>query len=185
MNLFSLVPLHPAFFVIAVVTAFVAAFYDIRWRRIPNWLVLTALVVGLGACTWLGGLNGLLRGAGGFGIALLLYFPLYLARGMGAGDVKLMAAMGVCLGAKNWLILALMAACISSAAGLVIATSKGRFRSTLMNVGLIVSELAAFRSPRLANEELDVKSSKAIRFPHGVAVAIGTVALIALTVLNN
>ena len=71
----------------------IAAVYDIRFRRIPNWLVLTGLVLGLGLNTFLFRWPGARASLLGIGLAFLIYFPLYLLRGMGAGDVKLMAAI--------------------------------------------------------------------------------------------
>lgn len=71
---------------------------DLRERRIPNWLSLGGIVVGVAVHTALRGGDGaasaLLGGlAGG-----LLLFPFYLLRGMAAGDIKLMAAVGAHLG---------------------------------------------------------------------------------------
>jgi len=80
-----------------------AAFFDIRQRRIPNWLVLTGVVAGIGLNTFLfydnpSPVSGLWFSLQGLGIAFLVYFPLYLLRGMGAGDVKLMGAVGAIVG---------------------------------------------------------------------------------------
>jgi prepilin peptidase CpaA len=68
-----------------------AVFFDIRQRRIPNWLVASALMVALllqiqshSVLAWVAGMV----------VGFLLFLPGYLSRQMGAGDVKLMAAMG-------------------------------------------------------------------------------------------
>lgn len=165
--------------------AVVAAYFDIRWRRIPNWLTLAALVLGLSLNILLP--QGLGAGQSGIGIAvgLLMYFPLYLLKGMGAGDVKLAAAIGSLAGGWNCLLIILVAACVSAAAGLMIAASKGRFRSTLINVGFIFSELAAFRLPHLTRKEIDIRHASSIRLPHGVSLAVGTVAIGLATVLSQ
>ena len=65
----------------------IAAVYDIRFRRIPNWLVLAGIITG---CIWnvySSGFTGLGRSAAGLGLGFALYFPLYLIRARGAGDV--------------------------------------------------------------------------------------------------
>src|SRR5689334_20619064 len=78
-----------------------AAVYDVRYRRIPNWLTASGVLVGLSLNTWLrqaaGPLPwwpGLKFGLTGMLIAFGVYFVLYVAHAMGAGDVKLMAAVG-------------------------------------------------------------------------------------------
>src|ERR1700677_401996 len=72
----------------------VAAFPDLRNRRIPNWLVVPFLVIGIVASTWLHGWHGLGFSFEGLGLGLLLYGILFWMGGMGAGDVKLAAAIG-------------------------------------------------------------------------------------------
>ncbi len=79
----------------------VAGAYDLRFRRIPNWLNLSGIVVGCGLNTLLTGWHGLVTALLGMVCALLVYIPLYLIRGMGAGDVKLMAAVGAMAGASK------------------------------------------------------------------------------------
>src|SRR4051812_28866469 len=80
----------------------VAAGYDIRYRRIPNWLVLAGIVTGF-AWNVSSGWSGLGHAAAGFGLGFALYFPLYLLRARGAGDVKLLAAVGAIVGPANCL----------------------------------------------------------------------------------
>lgn len=76
-----------------------AAAWDLHARRIPNWLVLLGLVVAL-AVQW--GLRGVGAGVGqwlgGLAVGFGLFMPIYLLRGMSAGDVKLMAAVGAFVG---------------------------------------------------------------------------------------
>jgi prepilin peptidase CpaA len=85
----------------------VATFTDLRNRRIPNWLVLPFLVVGIAASTWLHGWHGLGQSFAGLGLGLLLYGFLFWMGGMGAGDVKLAAAIGAWIG-PNQLFIALV-----------------------------------------------------------------------------
>src|SRR6202167_2144202 len=76
----------------------VATFTDLRNRRIPNWLVVPFLVIGIVASTWLHGWHGLGFSFEGLGLGLLLYGILFWMGGMGAGDVKLAAAIGAWIG---------------------------------------------------------------------------------------
>jgi prepilin peptidase CpaA len=175
-------PLHILPASLLLVTATVAAITDIRSRRIPNALVITAFAAGLAANTTLGGLDGLWRAAAGAGLALLVYFPLFLLRGMGAGDVKLMAAAGALAGPRAWFWIFVLAAVSGAVAGLVLALARGRLRSTLINTGFIVRQLLLFRHPGVSREELSIHSSGALRLPHGVAIAfaVWVVVLVAL-----
>jgi prepilin peptidase CpaA len=81
-----------------VVVLAVATFTDLRSRRIPNWLVAPFLALGLVVSTWLHGWHGLGQSAAGFGLGIVLYGILFWMGGMGAGDVKLAAAIGVWIG---------------------------------------------------------------------------------------
>ncbi len=76
----------------------VAAITDIRYSRIPNWLTFSLCLFGLAVHSWEQGWEGLffsLQGLG-FGIGCLLLF--YIKGGMGAGDVKLLGAIGAIIG---------------------------------------------------------------------------------------
>jgi len=85
----------------------VEAVYDIRFRRIPNWPVLAGIVAGFGWNALSAGIPGLGRAAAGFGLGFILYLPLYLIRGLRAGDVKLLAAVGAIAGPVNcmWILI--------------------------------------------------------------------------------
>jgi prepilin peptidase CpaA len=164
----------------------VAAWYDARYRRIPNWLVLTGLVLGLGLnaflCNWSGCLGRPGTGARssllGIGLAFLIYFPLYLLRGMGAGDVKLMAAIGSIVGAANWFGIFVITALLGGVVAVFLLLSRGRLRNSLWNIGFLIQRLTSFKAP-YAREELDISSPKAIKLPHGVVIAGGSMLFLA------
>ena len=83
---------------LAVAVGICAAITDVKARRIPNRLTYSAMVAGLLLQGILHGWNGLLLSVGGgllFGGVFLLF---YLVRAMGAGDVKLAAALGSIVG---------------------------------------------------------------------------------------
>src|SRR5436309_13402218 len=81
---------------VAVLTTTAAA-TDLRSRRIPNWLTFPARVLGLAAHGVAGGSSGLTQGVLGALVAGGLLLPGWLLGWMGAGDVKLMAAVGAWL----------------------------------------------------------------------------------------
>jgi len=151
-----------------------AAFFDLRYRRIPNWLVLAGLLLGLGLNGFLFEWQGLLRSLEGMGLALVIYFPLYLLRGMGAGDVKLMAAVGAIVGWAAWLGIFFLTAIVGGIAAVALLTTRRQLRRGFSNAGYLVLQLLALRLPYARREELDVKSEKAVTLPHGVTIAWGS-----------
>lgn len=75
-----------------------AVLMDARRRRIPNYLTYGAIIIGLSMQATFIGMDGFYSGLKGMGIGLLVLIPFYLTGGMGAGDVKLMAAVGTFVG---------------------------------------------------------------------------------------
>lgn len=160
--------------------AIVAAIFDWRFRRIPNWLSAAGLIAGFCAQIYLRGAGGLLAAGEGFGLALLIYLPLYLLRGMGAGDVKLMAALGSIAGPMSWLVLFVVTAVVGGAVGIMLSLVYGRLYWTLWNIGQIVKELAMFRAPYKNQPQVDLHHPGALRTPHGIIIAV-TATLLAMT----
>lgn len=93
--------LEPPTIVLAVAVGaytLLAAAWDIRFRRIPNWLNVSALALGLIYQYAFYGMAGLSEAGSGFAIGFGTLFVLWLIGGGGAGDVKLLGALGVWLG---------------------------------------------------------------------------------------
>jgi len=159
-----------------------AAIFDVRYRRIPNWLSLGGVLVGLALNTflyqgWPGLRFGLIGMAAGFG----LYFALYALRAMGAGDVKLMAAVGAMAGWQNWFGIFLITAVIGGMMALILVATRGRVKKTLWNVSYILHEMKSGRPAYVGKEELDVRHPKALGLPHGAVIAVGTIFFLALS----
>ena len=74
--------------------AVIIAYHDIRYRRIPNPFVLATLAAGVAMNAILEGMQGVYTSLAGCGLAFTLMFLLHLFGAMGAGDVKLFAAIG-------------------------------------------------------------------------------------------
>src|SRR5260370_33750264 len=150
------------FQIVLIAVVAMAAIYDIRFRRIPNWLVLAGLVIGIGFNTFLFAWAGLLFSLKGFAFAFVIYFPLYLLRGMGAGDVKLMAAIGSIVGWRNWLGIFIITAVVGGLAAVALLVSRKRLRKGPSNVCYLILELLSFRPPFPTREEPGVSSGKTI-----------------------
>lgn len=156
----------------------VAAVFDIRYRRIPNWLVLTGIIAGLAWNLSASGWSGLGRSAEGLGLGFVLYFPLYLIRARGAGDVKLLAAVGAITGPGNCFWIFLLTAILGGIIAVILLLFRGRLRKTFFNVSWILQDLLHFRAPYRSSDELDVTTAKGMRLPHGAMIAVGAVAFI-------
>lgn len=163
-----------------VLLVLTAAFTDIRSRRIPNWLVIGGLCCGFGLNIALFRLEGLRLAALGFGLALLLYLPMFVLRGMGGGDVKLMAALGSLAGPMNWFLIFILTALFGGLIAIVLLLTTKRLQRTLSNVALILNELAHLRAPYRAHQAIDIASDRAVTLPHGVAIALGTLVFLAV-----
>lgn len=156
---------------LAVLFALVAAVFDIRSRRIPNLLVGPALLFGLLLHLGVDGWHGLLHSAeaalAGGGVFLFLY----LLGGMGAGDVKLVAAVCAIAGPANVPSILVLTSLTGGLLGLVVALRHGRLRQTLINVvGLTRHHMERGMTQ---HPEMNVRNAAMLRLPYGVSIATG------------
>jgi prepilin peptidase CpaA len=135
-------------------------------------------VLGLILNTFLGEWDGLWFSLKGLGLAFVVYFVLYLLHGMGAGDVKLMAAVGSVAGPGGWLWILILTCLAGAVAGLLVVAAKGRFRKTFENILVILISLLHGQLPYKENPQLDVRSGESLRLPHAVMIAFGTLVAI-------
>jgi len=174
---------HLAIRILLVLLVVAASVFDIRKHRIPNWLTIAGVVLAVALNTFLFEMAGLWYSLKGLGLAFAIYFGLYLLRGMGAGDVKLMAGVGAAVGLYNWLGILFLTAIFGGVAAVVLAASKGRIQRTFRNMWLMLMSLRQGRAPYQDNPELDVGSDLALRLPHGVVIAAGTLAFLAAALI--
>ena len=152
---------------VVALAAAAAALIDVRTGRSPN--VLTASTALLGVLLAIGGGTASLSAAligGAVGLALMT--PGYVLGGTGAGDVKLMAALGTLLGpaATVWAFL------VSAVAGGVLAIGHAMWRRRLGITMARAVRLAA--APVTTKVEIDADAPKT-RFAYGPAVAVGAI----------
>jgi prepilin peptidase CpaA len=152
---------------------------DLRTRKIPNWLNLSGLILGVGFNISLSASQGLKTALLGLGLAALIYLPLYLIRAMGAGDVKFMVAIGAISGPENWLTLFLMSAVLGGIASLCLVAVRGRLYVTFSNLSTITTELLHGRMPYHKDPSLDVSNERAVGLPHGSLIAISVLTWLA------
>ena len=168
-------PLAPALIIALLLLTAIAAWFDIRIRRIPNWLCLAGCIAGLSLNSTLSGLAGLRFAGLGLGFGFALYFPLWLLGARGAGDAKLLAAAGSIVGPANTFGLFVLAALIGGVIALALVLFRGATKTTFRNVGTILTSLVRFQRP-----ERTLASPDAIRLPHAVVILLAAVSEIAI-----
>src|SRR3954453_3148613 len=130
-----------------VVVTLVAALTDLKWRIIPNRLVIAGLISGFVLNAALGGWGGGWGSVLGFGLALCIYVPLFILRAMGGGDVKLMAALGCLVGPHNWFILFILASVAGGIYAFILLLARDVSGGVLWNMVHIFRELVRLRLP--------------------------------------
>ena len=153
----------------AVLLALAAGWLDWRYRRIPNWLTVPALAVGIVANLVVGGWPGAKSSLLGALLGLGVLLPLVLLRTLGAGDWKLVGAIGAFLGPARLIVVLIGAVFVAGAMAVFLIIYKGRVKQALRN---IVQMLAAMFSLRLPARELTLDNPESLKVPFGVAMAI-------------
>ncbi|GAB4324209.1 MAG: prepilin peptidase [Candidatus Zixiibacteriota bacterium] len=147
---------------------------DLRWRRIPNVLTFPAAGLGLVFGFVIGGLEGLKVAALGMGIGLGALIVPYLAGGMGAGDVKLMAALGSLVGPhvifSVFVYTILIGGILSFGKALMSGTLKRAFHNMYFWSKQLVLQRLGGVGGGLTEEEL---AQTAGIVPYGIAIACG------------
>lgn len=155
----------------ALVLAIIAAIVDVRQHRIPNWLTYSGIVLGFVSRGALFGWKGLLGAVEGFLLAGGIMLVFYLVRAMGAGDVKLMAALGAMVGPRHVIVVLLATAICGGLLGIGYAVYRGRIGSTIKNVGSVL-RFHAWAGLQ-AHPDLNLDNPAALRMPYGLAIALG------------
>jgi prepilin peptidase CpaA len=154
--------------VLTIVT--LAALDDVRHRRIPNHLTVPALAIAFATHAVFGGREGLLDSLTGMAIAGGVLLPGWLMGWMGAGDVKLVAAVGAWLGLPGAVFAVLGSLIAGGIVSVVIAVRQGALKRTLhtaMSLGL-------WSLARAGRSAVAPPLTTGIRFPFAVAVLAGS-----------
>jgi prepilin peptidase CpaA len=152
-----------------VLLAFIAGVTDFRWRRIPNWLTVPALAVGVAANTFFGGWSGLKTSLLGALVGLGLLLPFVLLRSLGAGDWKLAGALGAFTGPTLLVDLLLLSVFVAGMMAMMLIIYKGRVREALRNIAHIVVSLVTFQLP---GHRVSLDNPDSLKVPYGVALAL-------------
>jgi len=169
-------PTATAFEFFLVPLAALVIYHDVLYRRIPNPFVLATLITGLLINFMLGGLSGGLNSVGGCAFAFVLMFMLHVFGAMGAGDVKLFAAIGSVIGAHLVLPTFITVVLTGGVLALVSVLRSGVFATTMHRVlQILVGLLPGWQMPRFS-----VPADRRLTIPYGAAITIGAIIAIAI-----
>lgn len=145
--------------------------FDFASGRIPNRVTLTGAAAGVGLALLPGGI-GIGEAAGGLGVGLAMFLPTYFFRGMGAGDVKLMAAAGAFLGPSGALVAALYAYVLGGLLTVAYAWRARALTRLFLNLRLFAYASAARIAGGSAPSADDLPLTQ-LRAPYALAIAAG------------
>jgi prepilin peptidase CpaA len=155
----------------SLLCAGVGSVHDVRERRIPNRVTGPAIAAGLALHTFAGGWHGLGDSALAGLIAGAVFLIFCIVGGMGAGDVKLMTAVGCIAGLAPLPLLLIAVAVAGALFAIAVSIRHGRLRETLRNVGALLEHHGhnGFRP----HPDLNLKNQRTLRLPFALPVAAG------------
>lgn len=157
-------------FTLLLPLAVLITYYDVRYRRIPNAFVLATLVGGLLMNGIMYGLGGLGASVGGCLVAFGMMFALHLFGAMGAGDVKLFAAIGSVVGI-GMVVPTFVVVVLTGGVLAVISTVRARavVETAHRVLQILIGFLPGWQVPRFA-----VPADRRLTIPYGVAITFGS-----------
>ena len=151
---------------------------DLRTRRIPNVLTFSASAGAVLFHLATGGWQAAGWSIVGLFVGALLFLPMFALRGMGAGDVKLLAAVGAWLGPGQVAVVALATSLAGGVMAVVVALAYGYLRKALTNIYLLLAHWRVMGVSPLPAVTLERASGP--RLAYAFPIAIGTVVTLCL-----
>lgn len=176
----------------ALVASLIATVTDIRSFRIRNVLTVPLCLTGIIFHGVVGGMPGIVMSVVGVCIGFCVLILPYLTGILGAGDVKLLMGMGAWLGGNNTALVALIG-CLSMGvvAALLLAKREG-IQAVWLNLQLSFLRLQLIRrhlfSSQSGNSDIKTMAADPSQhhklIPFSIMLAMGTVALVAILLVN-
>jgi prepilin peptidase CpaA len=164
------------YIILLIPLAVVIAYYDVRYRRIPNAFVLAAFSGGVLMNAILGGLPGVFSSIAGCLLAFFLMFMFHIFGAMGAGDVKLFAAIGAVTGLHLVVPTFIVVVLTGGLLAVVSIIRAGILVTTMQRVlQIFAGMLPGWQMPKFT-VPLDRKHT----IPYGVAITMGSIISIAI-----
>ena len=152
--------------------AALAAVIDLRVRRIPNWLTFGAAAAGLAFQVWASGFSGFVFGAGGWLTGVAIFFLPFALGGLGAGDLKLVAALGAWLGWQDTVWLGLYTGAAGGILAIVASLASGYMRQAFSNIWLLLMHWRVAGLRPLP--EMTIHHGSGPKLAYGVAILAGS-----------
>jgi prepilin peptidase CpaA len=162
--------------VVVILVAGMASASDIRTARIPNLLTFGAAAAALVYLLASNGWSGVAAAGEGWVVGVLLFFPFFALGGLGAGDVKLLGAIGAWLGPRETLWVAVYASMAGGVMALIVALATGYLGQAVTNLRLLVTYWHVVGIRPLP--ELTLKSGHGPRLPYAVPIAAGLLVML-------
>jgi len=140
---------------------------DLAYKKIFNWQTYPCLAIGLFTHCFLGGFNGFLGSLTGLILGALPLFVLFFIGGMGAGDVKLLAAIGALKGYQFSLYTLFYSALVGGGMAFIFILWNGTVKKTISNLFLLI------RHPIKGISEIEDSEQQYI--PFGCAISLGCI----------
>jgi len=151
-----------------------ASWIDYSQRRVPNWLNATLIVLGFAAQGYYQGTSGLWVGFGGLAVGFGVLIVPWLMNAMGAGDVKLMAAIGVWFGPWMTLVAFALGAVIGGVIAVVMILAAGKARSAWANLGVIMIKCTSRETAFGEFASAHSFGTSSALLPDGVPLTVGS-----------
>jgi prepilin peptidase CpaA len=173
--------LKPEVFLIAFLclALIIAALNDLKYQKIPNLLNFSLAIIAIVFHTIFSGFDGLLFSVTGLLLGIALFIPPYAFGGMGAGDAKLMGAVGAVVGMKGVFISAVLTAIYGGIYALLLLMIFPKY-----GLALFSKAWAVLKTFILTRQYVPMSSPNPVkkkpRLCYGIAIALGTVTYLLL-----
>ena len=159
---------------LSVLLVLMAVFFDLRYQKIPNWMTFPFILTGIASSWFFSGSSGLKFSLFGLITGFFLLFFFFLLGGMGAGDVKLLSAVGSLLGPRLVFYAFVWTALTGGILAVGLIIYKKAFRQTFFNIGsLLHAWLVGFGMNSIS--DFTIHNRSLIKLPYAVPIAIGTI----------
>jgi prepilin peptidase CpaA len=154
-----------------LLVAIVAVGFDVRTRRIPNLLTFGAALLAMLVATLTGGLSAAMTTVFAWMLGVALFLPFFALGGMGAGDVKLLAALAAWLGPIDAVYMAIFTAMAGGVIGLAVTLARGYTRTALSNIWLMLMHWRVVGPKPVPG--LTLTDGHAPRLAYAIPIAVG------------
>jgi prepilin peptidase CpaA len=164
--------------------ALVASWKDYREHRVPNWLNAAIALTGLTTQAAFGGWPGLENGLKGMLLAFGMLILFWAIKGMGAGDVKFMAAIGTWLGPDMTVSAVMVGVLLGGLIAVGMIVCRRRWQETFSNFGILAAKVSNATTAFSDFGSARSLSGKSALLPYAIPLSMGTL-IVAITVYSG